>query len=252
MDSIIIRKLQIAEIEILDFVVDICNQHKLRYYLLYGTLLGAVRHKGFIPWDDDVDIGLPRKDYEKLCMILNKQCEISGSKYYFQNPCLDSTFKRIYSKVMKRGTLFLEDDEVDASFEQGIFIDIFPLDKAKHRRGIQKVFKFLIYRILERINENNTNQYFKMINWMSRFYEQSDHGYYINYGSPYSIEKDIYKLEWFAEGRNVYFENKTYRGPVNAEAFLEQIYGKDYMQLPPLEKRVCHNPKIISFGESMD
>ncbi len=250
MDSIIMQKLRSTEIEILDFVVDICNKYKLRYYLLYGTLLGAVRHNGFIPWDDDIDIGLPRKDYEKLCVILNRECEISGSKYYFQNPCLDPTARRLYSKVRKRGTVFLEEDEIDASREQGIFVDIFPLDKAKHKRGIQKVFKYLIYRILEKINENNKNRYFKIINWMSCFHEKSDQGYYINYGSPYPIEKDIHRLEWFAGGKNVYFENKTYRGPVNAEAFLEQLYGMDYMQLPPLEKRVCHNPKVIYFGES--
>ena len=238
------QKLRATEIEILDFVVEVCSANNLNYYLLYGTLLGAVRHEGFIPWDDDIDIGLPRKDYDRLCTILTQKCN-GHSKFCFQDCDADIDFNKPYSKVRKRNTIFQEEGDNDNSVFQGIFIDIFPLDYVNNRVGLQKLFSFMVFRLLgvkgknRRINISISKKILTWYKWGM---------YYVVYGSPYSVEKDVHNILWFGDGRSVVFEGKKYNAPEKYEEYLSQIYG-DYMKLPPVEKRISHNPKLVKFGE---
>ena len=137
-----LRKIQMEVYEIFKEFDILCRKYKLRYYMLGGTMLGAVRHKGFIPWDDDMDVGMPREDYEKLLIIGKKYFEHKNFKLL--NGRWEEEFIFDFSKIMKK----IEID--NKSLE--IFLDIFPLDGCPNTdlKGIKKYYqKFDILRMMK-------------------------------------------------------------------------------------------------------
>ncbi len=119
------RKIQLIELEMLNEVDRICKKHGIRYYLCGGTLLGAVRHSGFIPWDDDLDIFFPRKDYIKFAEIAPK--ELPDTMFY-QDWHNEFDYPYNFAKIRMNGTKFCQNEIQHLNMHQGIFIDIFPLD----------------------------------------------------------------------------------------------------------------------------
>ena len=120
-----LRKLQLIELELLVEFDRICRKNNIRYTLTGGTLLGAVRHGGFIPWDDDADVSMLRQEYEKF----KKACEIElNKKYYFQDMQITQGYRWGYGKLRKKDTLFLREYQEHMPYSQGVFIDIFPRD----------------------------------------------------------------------------------------------------------------------------
>ena len=116
-----------VEIEILDVFDKVCRDNNLKYSLAYGTLLGAVRHQGFIPWDDDIDVMMPRKDYDRLLEIWNSQVT---NEYIIQNYKTDFDYTNNFSKIRKNHTTFLQsEDEKNKKYHKGLFIDVFPIDR---------------------------------------------------------------------------------------------------------------------------
>lgn len=140
-----------VELGILDYIVDICNKYNLIYYLSYGTLIGAIRHKGFIPWDDDIDISMPRDDYEKFLKITSSG-QIN-SKYKCLVPLVDGYYYE-FAKVIDTSTI-VEDVSVQST-ENGVWVDIFPLD------GLNKSDKIshLSLMILNRCRAASVNNHF--------------------------------------------------------------------------------------------
>ena len=139
------RQVQLCELETLKDVAELCDRHQLKYWLAYGTLLGAVRHQGFIPWDDDVDIYMKVKDLRKFVSIAQKEL---GDKYFIQCPKTERLSRWIFCKVRRNGTLFLQKEEVmNAGFHQGIFIDIFPLVSAPDSTVLQDLQMKLFFAI---------------------------------------------------------------------------------------------------------
>lgn len=124
MDNEILEKLHVVEVEILDIFVWICNKYNLKYYLCYGTLIGVIRHQGFIPWDDDIDVAMPLEDYNKFVKIAQSEL---GDKYFLQNDKTDKYFGRCFSKIRKNGTAFYSKGDKNEKKHHGIFIDVFPL-----------------------------------------------------------------------------------------------------------------------------
>jgi len=123
-----LKRLQNIEYEILQEIVRICEKNNLSYFLIGGTLLGAVRHKGFIPWDDDLDIAIPRKDYEKFLKICQTQL---NSDYFLHCNKTDPDYWLPFAKVRKKNTLFDEKSITSIETHKGIYNDVFPLDNAK-------------------------------------------------------------------------------------------------------------------------
>lgn len=244
-----LKKIQIA---VLDTVVSYCTEHNLRYYLGYGTLLGAIRHKGYIPWDDDIDIVMPRPDYEKLLANFDNEKSSYKIKAY-----------QSYCKAYDGRTIFIE--EVKEKFEIGINIDIFPLDgmpdSVEECNSLLKktilLYKLYSLKIMQwRTGRRLYKNLFLMmtriplafcskemlINKIVRLSKQYDYEKSKNvamgvasYGVNECMDKRI-----FEGAATAFFEGKEYVIPQGYKEYLTNIYG-DYMQLPPLDQQVSHH-----------
>lgn len=139
------------EIRMLFEVQKICKKHNLKYYAIAGTLLGAVRHKGFIPWDDDLDIAMPRNDYEKFLMYAVKELP---SECKLQTPWTDIGYFQGHAKLRMDGTTAIRQIQWKEGykFNQGIFIDVFPLDNIPDNPMLKRIHRYITMRTINRVN----------------------------------------------------------------------------------------------------
>ena len=255
MRSIPIEELKLLQREVLDDIVQFCQEHGLRYTLAYGTLLGALRHKGYIPWDDDIDIHMPRPDYEKFIGLYNNEADNNEVVSHE----LDSNYRVAFAKVYRKGTIVKEFHFKPDLF--GVYIDIFPLDGLKDRKLASKcgeirrlmhiknsiflsnmpfmrkvrlaVTKLLLLPISLNVLKKKIKEYATKYR-----YEECDTVY-----SSYSrlAAREIFPRSIFDGYKSVLFEGKEYRAPLDCDTYLSALYG-NYMQLPPEEKRIStHN-----------
>lgn len=266
-----LQKLHTTLLEILDFFVSVCNDNNLTYFLAYGTALGAYRHHGFIPWDDDLDVAMPREDYQQFLDIMSANPD---KRYSVQNENTEHNWFLTFSKLRKNGTVFIESIAQNIYHNNGIYIDIFPLDyitakgkivdkcKMLEINYIRHELKFLSCKELYR-HKYKTTRFFleyiltfpiaiigkdsalKKLNHMRMSQCAREEATYIaEYDDPHAvrIRKDIYFPE-----RKLEFEGKEYKVPNKIKEYLSIIYGKTYMELPPVEERRTHEPIQIKF-----
>lgn len=269
-----LNKLHQDILKIMDEVDRICKENNLRYYLMCGSCLGAVRHQGFIPWDDDLDIAMPRVDFDRFIELLQNDNKVLNNSFYLRWVTTEKYYNHSFAKVCLKDTLFQEDDGV-ASQKAGIFIDIFPLDycdaynHGKERKNyLIKILGYcLLYKGSEHTNVNSIKTWLIKIvaslfsnrtiyKWISCIIEPrnvNQANYQVIYATPYPIRKMIFPKMWHGDGKKLLFEGRYYSCPFEAEAYLNQIYGKDFMQLPPENKRKSHYPirVVFSDGEEM-
>lgn len=271
MDKETLRKLQLTQLEIAKEFKRICDENKLTYIMEGGTLLGAVRHKGFIPWDDDMDFSMPRKDYDKFFQITQNMTSIYGPVRWDITP----SYPHPFGKFVKRDSVYKE-EKIDESY--GIFIDIFPWDTYPQGKFAQMKYKMSlkIYRALVRakcgcktyhsggkfiFSKWIKNLPFIISAWMFkkeyliRKYDSLAAKYNGSKGKEMTSQCDMPPGTW--NGISDYFENiieipfeDTYfYGPEGYDLFLTNGYG-DYMQLPPEEKRGNqHLVEKLEFGK---
>ena len=260
-------RLHAFELEILDAIDRVCHENNLRYYITAGTLLGAVRHGGFIPWDDDLDIVMPRTDYERFLKICNDKID---PRFYCQSRYNCPILVTNFAKVRAKNTVFVENylEDFSDTIDMGIYVDIFPLDNAEKEDGIQKYQKLVVQKL--------TGLYFLKLGLKPKaplhhrmlaacftkdrllklrikaatINKNDNAGYYINLGSKYNIRKQTMAKSHFGTPVRLAFEDRFYDAPCEYLYVLEHIYGKNYMELPPVEKRVTHNPVRLSFDTS--
>lgn len=245
------RKVQLKILEIVLEIDRICMKHDIKYYLAYGTTIGAIRHKGFIPWDDDADIHMFKDDYDKF----KKVCEVElGEKYFFQDEYTDKGYKSYLPKIRMNNTAFVEGWTKDWDMHQGIYVDIFVLDECPQNEKIQDLnYKIRQYTECTRrgiYNKENTKGLVKNIirpivknnmilnTWKALVYNpcKKDKKLCIDRNSfGYVFPYDV-----FGEPRRVEFEGHMLNVPEKAEEYLTYYYG-DFMTLPPVEKRVSHH-----------
>lgn len=248
-----LRKLQLKMLDILITVTSIADKHHIPYWLSGGTLLGAARHGGFIPWDDDIDIELLWDDYKKLLKILKK--ELPGT-LYLQTP-EDKGYRLLFSKVRDRySVVHEEDDDLDRYTEKGVYIDIFPEERSyKQLKSFVDYFYGRAYRRIKRGRPFHSFKY---------FFEYSTSLFLYPLGIAFkqaarlfcSITKPNNILHSYGIGNTtnhhasymfptstIRFEGRTFSAPANPDAYLSKQYG-DYMQIPPKEKRATHFLKV--------
>lgn len=267
-DNNTLRRIWNIEMDILDVIDKVCRENNLKYSLAYGSMLGAVRHGGFIPWDDDMDIWMLRVDYDKFVKIWEAS-DIKG--YCLLSQDKKREFTQSFIKIRKDNTAFVSKGEEDTNFHHGIFVDIFPMDNVCNSpvgAKFQKMYAML-YMLYSRGYASEHDG--KLMYWGCRFmlsivpknsYMAVSKFFYnklLKYNIPsYTAEKVInfatfpdikfaFEKHWLQEWETVDFDGHKYMCNKNRNAILKFYFG-DYMQLPPVEDRVWkHNPVIIDF-----
>ncbi|MCF0117438.1 MAG: LicD family protein [Bacilli bacterium] len=267
------NELQKVEFDLLKKFIEVCEKNNLKYYLIGGTCLGAVRHKGFIPWDDDIDVGMPRPDYDKFCKIAEKEFT---NDIFFQSWKTDKNFPYNFSKLRNSNTTYIEGSFKFTNMNHGVWIDIFPIDGVcKKKPNFYMEWRVVASWVLmffsaarcwtrvPRLDKHFLTDIlldillFPMLllnigHWHNRVNERkmkrhkwSKCNYVANYQGC-TIGHEIIEKNIFGDGTSLTFEGLTVNVPSDYDNYLKHIYG-DYMKLPPVEKRVSkHNPN----GES--
>ena len=253
-----LKKLHNVEYEILDEFARICDKHKLNYVLIAGSCLGAIRHNGIIPWDDDIDVAMTRLDYEKFIKIQEKEL---NNKYYFESMEVDPDYNLVQGKIKKKNTIYKEEGTSLPDDKLGIWIDIFPLDNVsdnnfKMKLDFYKVFSLKMMISFKLGNDHHSKKRLreftlKFLKFCSHFInvKKSQKKLYkaltkhkndktkrvISYGSQYFF-KAVFDNS-FTKDRVLHkFGPKEYYISKDYDKFLTQLYG-DYMKLPPKEKQ---------------
>src|SRR5690554_5979187 len=150
MNNLQLAKVHKVQLEIANEVKRICEKNNIKYFMIAGTLLGAVRHRGFIPWDDDLDIGMLRNDYKRFIELAAKEL---NDTYYLETWYTSSGYGMPFAKIRKNDTRYIEKSSKDVKCHPGIFIDIFPFDNVPNNKVLRLIneywLKFYQYLILE-------------------------------------------------------------------------------------------------------
>lgn len=255
------QALKETQLELLAEFDRICRLHELPYFALYGTLLGAARHQGFIPWDDDLDLGMLRPDYDRLVQLIDAEV---GEGFFFQTVESDPHYGYMFGKLRKNGTRYVDLDSYGSAQHPGVFIDIFPLDAKPTggwRRLVQRVMRYVgflmlylkagylaaggstpwarTYRTLSRVGIRVFPR--RLLIAISERYArlgQSDSPrQYVSLFGGYFYDHDTVDAEWMLPVEKMPFEDTTIPVPADTHQYLTKIYG-DYLQLPPVEQQV--------------
>jgi lipopolysaccharide cholinephosphotransferase len=249
-----IKDVQAKILDTMVFIDNICREHGIIYYIMGGTALGAVRHGGFIPWDDDLDIFMTPSNYEKFKVIFNQK---NSEKFVLQEWKVADNYLE-YAKVRMNGTTFIEEVyKKRTDMHHGIYVDIMILHKCPKNRLIQKVIyyesKYVTLVALSQRNWKPKNKYQKvalsLLNYLPNKYISNriyKHIYsydllmndfsYCYFITKAKFSQGIFDKDLFKEPRNIPFESITLMGPTDIERYLILRYG-DYMKLPSLEEQ---------------
>ncbi|WP_373266117.1 LicD family protein [Hungatella hathewayi] len=274
-----LRKLQLIELEMLLEVDRICRENDIVYYLSAGTALGAVRHKGFIPWDDDLDVRMSRAEYQKFC----KACEASldRGRFFLQNDRTDPEYRWGYAKIRRKGTEYLREGQEAIRCMSGVSIDIFVIDNVPDsaffsilyfivRRACIKTlwsvigasrepnpFKRLLYRGLRHINKRIP---LSIMEWMAGLSNRNKTKAVVCtsfYRNDNYIKKNLRDLaagtaaRFFDDRAEIEFEGFLFYICKDFDGYLTDKYG-DYWKYPPQEKRYLHPPKSYKLDAEID
>lgn len=263
-----------VQLELLAEMRRLCELHSLRFFALYGTLLGAIRHRGFIPWDDDLDLGMVRTDYERFLEVAKTDV---SARYFFQSVDSDPEYYSPLGKLRKNGTVFYERASGTGGQHRGIFIDLFPLDVKPARRtgqAIQNGSTYVLKRLLMimggyeigagrrglrravRVLAGAVSRILPrslVVRLLGRQMARSGGGRaakYVSIAGPYTYSRQTVEAEWLDELVEIPFENTTIPAFKDADAYLTRLYG-DYMTPPPIGDRVGHHDLIeLDFGNA--
>lgn len=274
MEQALLRRVQLTQLEILREVDRMCRENGIRWFLCCGTLLGAVRHQGFIPWDDDLDIGMLRQDYEKFCRLAPEKLD---SRFCVQSWYTEPDYPLPFGKVRMKNTLYVE--AKSAVFqENGFYIDVFPFDyapenpeeQAAHARKLNDLFRLKLmksgYQPWVEKNRINWKKRIGYLLYQAKALKYTQKELAEQYdalasscpaGDVLCRQRGLRKLEcyhaqWYREFAEYPFEMASFPGPKDYDAVLTAQFG-DYMTLPPEESREDRHQIIrVNFGDGTE
>lgn len=266
------RRLQLIQLDILKEVDRVCRENGIRYSISCGTLLGAVRHQGFIPWDDDIDVFMLREDYEKFKLISNR---LNTDICWFQDHSTDKEYLWGYAKVRRTGTSYTRVGQEHLKYGTGVAIDIFPLDDVPENRFGQKWqdFRCFVWRktLWSHVAKKNSKGLKKL--WWSflsnfsveKIYKKIDcYAKKSNNSTPNGVRvlmcplpdhnsaKTRYSFpkKWMFDLTEYPFEGSLFYGIKDYDSYLKYTFKGDYMQFPPEAERLVHAPvSDYNFGD---
>ena len=259
MDKVTLRKVQLEQLKIAKEIRRVCEENNIKYFLDSGTLLGAIRHKGFIPWDDDLDIGMFRADYERFIEIAPKALK---DNYLLQVWGGNNHYPLSFAKVRNVNTIYIENKAQKLQENQGIYVDVFPYDRYGDdmkkqgfplmlvRRMILAKEKMEPWRDNDKINIKRYLIYlpirflamFASKKTLIDFYEKTAQMYNNDEQRDYFPQGTTPYGRWVIEKKGLSdmtlgdFEGEKFSIPANYDIYLKNAYG-DYMTLPPIDKR---------------
>ncbi len=274
MKQLTMEELKQVELDILSDFAKFCDKNRLTYFLAYGTLIGAIRHRGFIPWDDDVDVWMPRADYDRLMAIFNEQHK--EGVYQAVLPT-DKRSRHSFVKIIDTRTVKIEEG---VSYDDGLLgvdIDVFPLDGQPHDEAafdgwynqLQKVYrghlaligtndgnlltriKIVARRALTRMVYGTKSAILRKAARLHRQYPYETSTYVGAVESCFNFKRNRYKKEWFSKAVVAEFEGTSFKIPVGYHEILTQMYG-DYMQPPSADKQAPHHRNKTYWRDKAD
>lgn len=273
-NAIYLEKLWQTEMEILDSIVYACQQLNLKYVLYAGSLLGAVRHKGFIPWDDDIDVIMPREDYD---IFIEKAQGYMDQKFFVQHYTTESETNVLWTKVRNVNTRFMETDNASFDICHGVFVDVFPFDRIKSGK-VHSQIEFIrrkkfnmiagcycrpyVDSISNPIKKIGANMIWNLIclrrpicdvlkkeeNRRRKQNRKADDCYPVDFFA----NRGTLTGEELFDSVDMKFEDRIYKGSQHYDICLRKMYGADYMQMPPVEKRITHKPDLVRFEDGTE
>lgn len=269
-----LRWLQLVELGILKDIDRVCREHGITYWLDSGSVLGARRHGGFIPWDDDIDLGMPRDDCERFLELAPAAL---GERYRVTSPRTCPQQAALFAKVMLAGTRFATDETEEAGFDQGIFVDVFPYDAvcadakaAKRQRRSCILWQSVSYlyhsghivvphggalgaveRAACRVAHGLVRVLFSPER-IARGFDRAALAAHDNAASSMLMASsyaaiDPYPREMLLPVQSITFEGCEFFAPADVEGYLRKQYGETWNQLPPENQRRNHAPKVLEF-----
>lgn len=265
-----LRRLQLVELELLREVDRICTKNGIHYNIIAGTLLGAVRHGGFIPWDDDADVALLRDEYERFRTAC--ETDLDTQRFEFQDDRATPGYRWGYGKLRRKGTAFVREHQEHMPYDQGVFIDVFPLDPVPQGRmgrtwwnlrcwlvrkslwaRVGKVadasgFKRAVYRLLDSTPEEKVlGRLHRLVERSSRI--DSDWVRILMFPTPTSDYG--YLRRWYEASAPTTFEGVEFSGIADYEGYLSFKFGA-WRELPPASQRKTHPVSTLLLPEEVD
>jgi len=261
-----LKRLQTVEMEILNVIHDFCVKWEIQYSLVYGTLLGAVRHKGFIPWDDDLDLMMTREMYDKF---IEKWTANPVDGYFLQTDENDPLYPNNFLKIRKENTTFIQEYDDERCYPRcGIFVDIFPFDRVAPE-GIKRKYQYVMSAVNMLMTRNHMSAspgtierlLYKLpkgikkslkrftYNQKTKWNTKNKEGLQFFFNGTIVDSHAYFDANTFDEYTELGFEDCKFMSIKYYDEHLTSYYG-NYMELPPVEQRVNHRPKIIDFEHS--
>ena len=264
-----LEKIHEVHLEMLKKIDSVCKEHKINYCLAFGSALGAVRHNGFIPWDDDADIVMKLSDYIKFKDILNRAC---SKEYFLQDPMAEKESPFVFAKMRKNNTFVLDETAKGLNMHEGIWIDIFILiDGCKSSVGLKiqdflarifqtlrckyryindksgykaNIIKRLLYRLPDSIKVFFEKTIFNLLKLIGS--SQSDYYYML---SNTGVERSSFKKGWYNESCYQKFEDTSLLIPEDYDDYLKSLYG-EYMKPVEYSGHIDKNSVIFNLNEA--
>lgn len=254
-----LRQMQLIQLELLQEIDRICKKCNIKYTIIAGTLLGAVRHKGYIPWDDDADTAMLREEYLKF----REACktELNTEKYFFQDHITTPGYRWGFGRLMRKDTLYIRQNQEHMPYTQGLFVDVFPLDGVPDNYILRCIHCFKCFCVRKTmwsaVGRLSDKRPF-MRKWFSLLYKIPEKTLYKIYEHliKNSNKKETkyvriltfptpnktfgYKRKWYKETAPIEFERLTFDGIKDYDDYLTFKFG-DYMTLPPESERQGHH-----------